>query len=116
MGFLYALYAFVIAAIDIGAGMRLVKEEGWNQWVGLSALLVGAVAAIAGVQALLGFYVDPLFLLIPLVGAGFVIMLDSWKQVKETGSIWGVFIAIYNTLAWIVNLLQLIYILQERRE
>ena len=116
MSLLYALYAFVIAGIDISAGMRLVKREGWEQWVGFSALIVGAVALVAGFQALLGFAVDPLWLLLPLVGAGFVIMVDSWKRVKEKGGLWSIVIAVYNTFAWIVNLIQLLALLQRRRE
>ena len=116
MSILYALYAFVIAGIDIAAGMRLVKREGWDQWVGFSALIVGAVAGVAGIQALLGFYVDPLMLLIPLVGAGLIIVIDSWKQVKRTGNFWSILIALYNTFAWIIDLLQLLALLERRKE
>jgi len=116
MSLLYALYAFVIGAVDLQAGLKLVKQEGWDQWVGLSAIAVGIVAFIAGFQALLGFYVDPLFLLLPLVGAGSVIMLESWRQVKERGGISSVLVALYNTFAWVWNLIQLLALLQGREK
>lgn len=114
MSWLYAIYAFVIAAVDLTAGMRLVKKEGWEQWVGLSALTVGVVALVAGFQALLGFAVDPLLLLIPLVGAGFVLMVESWRTVRR-GGIGAWLLAIYNTFAWVANLLRLLFLLQDRR-
>ncbi|HDR53769.1 MAG TPA: hypothetical protein ENN60_03845 [archaeon] len=115
MNLLYAIYALVIGGVDINAGLKLVKREGWEQWVGFSALAVGGVALIAGVQALLGFYVDPLLLLIPLVGAGTIILIESWRQVRAGRGFWGVLIALYNTFAWVVNLLHLFYLLQGRR-
>ena len=117
MSLLYAIYAFVIGVVDLLGGWRLIQEEdNWQKIVGISAILIGVIAFIAGFQAILGFYVDPLFMLLPLVGAGFIIMVDSWKQYKETGSLSGLFIAIYNTFAWIINLIQLIMLLERRRE
>ncbi len=116
MSLLYALYAFAIAFIDLQAGLKLVKREGWDQLVGLSAIAVGLVAIVAGAQALLGFPVDPLLLLIPLVGAGFVITLDSWKQVKEGGGFGSILLALYNTFAWVWDLIQLISLLGRERE
>ena len=116
MSILYAIYAFIIGGIDLQAGFTLVKREGWERIVGLSAIGIGVIAFIAGFQALLGFSINPLLLLIPLVGAGFVIMLESWKRVKERGGIGSVLIALYNTFAWLWDLAQLIYLLQRRRE
>lgn len=115
MNWLYAIYAFIIGGVNVNSGLMMVKREGWEQWVGFSALIVGAVALVAGFQALLGFYVDPLMLLIPLVGAGLVITVESWRQVRETGSFFGVLLALYNTFAWVINLLHLLSILQGRR-
>ncbi len=115
MGLLYAVYAFVIGAANVQAGMQLSRKRGWEQWVGFSALAVAVVAFVAGFQSLMGFYVDPLMLLVPLVFAGFVIMVESWRTVSERG-FWGWLLAVYNTFAWLTNVLQLIYLLQSRRD
>ena len=114
MNLFYAIYAFVIGVVDINSGMRLVKKEGWTQWVGLSSLVIGVVAFIAGFQALFGFYVNPIMLLLPLVFAGFVITVESWRDVKHGGFMaW--FIALYNSFAWISNLIRLLYLLNGNR-
>ena len=114
MNLFYAIYAFVLGITNFNSGMRLVKKEGWMQLVGLSALTVGVVALIVGFQALFGFYVNPIILLLPLVFAGFVITVESWRNVKH-GGIFAWFIAIYNSFAWISNLLRLFYLLSGNR-
>jgi len=115
MNILYAIYAFIIGGVNLRSGMVLVKRDGWEQWVGFSALAVALVALIAGFQAVFGFYVDPLMLLIPLVFAGFIIMVESWRTVKYGGwTAW--LLAIYNTFAWVTNVIQLLYLLQNRRD
>jgi hypothetical protein len=114
VSWLYALYAFVIAFINTGAGLRLVKREGWDKLLGYSSLAVAAVAVVAGLQSVMGFAVDPLLLLLPLVVAGSVITIESWRTVHQRG-IGGWLLAIYNTFAWVANLAQLLFLLQDRR-
>ncbi len=115
MNLFYAIYAFVLGITNFNAGLRLVKREGWTQWVGVSALTVGVVAFIAGFQTLFGVYVNPIMLLLPLVFAGFVITVESWRNVKR-GGIFAWFIAIYNSFAWISNLSRLFYLLNGKRK
>jgi len=114
MNWLYAIYAFVIGVVDVKSGMRLIKQNGWNQWVGFSSLIIGVVAFVSGFQSLMGFYVNPIMLLLPLVFAGFVITVESWKDVQN-GGIGAWFVALYNSFAWITNLIQLLALLNENR-
>ncbi|MBR9680482.1 MAG: hypothetical protein GOU98_01500 [Candidatus Altiarchaeota archaeon] len=113
MSLFYAIYAFIIGGVNISSGLLMIKHEGWEKLVGYSAILIAFVAILAGFQALLGFYVDPIMLLIPLVFAGFIIMIQSWRTVRHGGwTAW--FFAIYNTFAWVTNVIQLLYLLQRR--